>query len=288
MNKYIWPNFFIVGAPRAGTTSLYNYLKNIPQVYMSPVKEPGYFIPNDFRGFSEETYLELFKEVKDEKAIGEASAGYLASIEAANQIKENIPTAKIIIILRNPVKRTFSHYLNHMRAGNSKIPFEEALKKFQNHDENNLQLEEAIHVSMYYKQVKGYLKIFGKKNIKILIFEEIIKDPENEVKKILKFLDVDSKPQDNIKEKYNAYSEPLGKIGTNIVKNKIINKIAKKIIPFEKGEWVLRTVLNKKGEKPVLSHYAEKKLENIFQEDVKKLENLLDRTLPWNSKEREK
>ena len=69
MNKNNWPNFFIVGAPRSGTTSLYNYLKTVPEVFMSPVKEPGYFIPNDFRGFTEESYLQLFKDVKDEKIL---------------------------------------------------------------------------------------------------------------------------------------------------------------------------------------------------------------------------
>ena len=118
MSKDNWPTFFIVGAPRSGTTSLYNYLKTIPEIFMSPVKEPGYFIPNDFRGFSEKKYLELFKNVKDEIVIGEASAGYLASQEAAFRIKKEIPNAKIIITLRDPVERTFSDYLNNLRTGN--------------------------------------------------------------------------------------------------------------------------------------------------------------------------
>ena len=105
------PNFFIVGAPRAGTTSLYNYLNEISEVFMSPVKEPGFFIPNDFRNFSEKTYLELFENVKDEIAIGEATAGYLGNEKTPFLIKEKVPNAKIIITLRDPVNRIFSHYL---------------------------------------------------------------------------------------------------------------------------------------------------------------------------------
>jgi len=80
--KIIWPNFFIVGAPRAGHTSLYNYLDGIQEIYMSPAKAPGYFLSKDFKGkYDKEKYLALFKDVKDEKAIGEASS-YMTDSES--------------------------------------------------------------------------------------------------------------------------------------------------------------------------------------------------------------
>lgn len=287
MNEKKWPNFFIVGAPRAGTTALYNYLKAIPEIYMSPVKDPGYFIPNDFRGFTEQTYIELFKNVKNEIAIGEASAGYLANSETPKRIKEKSPSAKIIITLRDPVGRTFSHYLNWKRTGKIKISFEKVVEKFLDKNKNDEQLEKMIHVSMYYEQVKRYLEIFGKENVKILIFEETVKDIKNTIKKIFEFLGVRAEPPENIEEQYSVYSEPLGSIGTSIAQNKIISKIAKKILPSTKQEQLLRTLLNKKGEKPELLDTTKKKLQSVFHGDVKKLEKLLGRSLPWPTVEEE-
>ena len=99
MNK--WPNFFIVGAPRAGTTSLYEYLKNTPDVYLSKIKEPYYF--SSFKHLQKpkhpflkkEKYLALFKKVKNEIAIGEASTGYLWDPKTPFLIHELLPKSKI-------------------------------------------------------------------------------------------------------------------------------------------------------------------------------------------------
>ena len=126
----MWPNFFIVGAPRSGTTSLYEYLKEVPEVFMSPVKEPNFFnlsVENDLflsKPIREKKkYLDLFKNVKDEKAIGEASPTYLWDPKTPKLIHEIIPDAKIIISLRDPVERTFSHYLMYFRNGIMKDSF---------------------------------------------------------------------------------------------------------------------------------------------------------------------
>ncbi|MBK9638978.1 MAG: sulfotransferase [Bacteroidetes bacterium] len=154
------PNFFIVGAAKAGTTSLYQYLSQHPEVYMSPIKEPNYFSTeikfeevrtevkerirllkiNSFlkgnmrkpihRAFINDIkqYESLFRFVGNQKAIGEASASYLYSPYAAKAIQEYNSEAKIIIILRNPIQRIYSHYLMDRRMGITNLPFEEALE----------------------------------------------------------------------------------------------------------------------------------------------------------------
>src|SRR5579863_1241705 len=132
------PNFFIVGAPKAGTTSLYHYLDQHPEIYMSPVKETNHFaseirlagfadelqeqVKRDMRamqkylagpmsekrfgavGLEWDDYLKLFRNATDEKAIGEASVCYLWSRTAAKNIFARIPRAKIIMILRDPAE----------------------------------------------------------------------------------------------------------------------------------------------------------------------------------------
>ena len=108
-----WPNFFIVGAPKCGTTSLYEYLKKIPGIYMSPTKEPYYFcqtlIPENhyiepIR--DKEKYLKLFAGVKDEKIIGEGSIWYLSDPNSADLIHQKIPDARINIAINSASQKT--------------------------------------------------------------------------------------------------------------------------------------------------------------------------------------
>ena len=121
------PSFFIVGAPKAGTTSLYHYLEEHPEVYMSPIKETNFFSSKQMQEQelyydatpiqSKNQYLELFKDVSQEKQVGEASVSYLYYTGVAKKILEFNPKAKIVIMLRNPVERAFSHYLMDKRLG---------------------------------------------------------------------------------------------------------------------------------------------------------------------------
>jgi len=113
-----WSNFFIVGAPKAGTTSLYQHLKNIPQIFMSPVKEPNFFsitnIPEDHYLkpiMNSEKYLSRFNGVLNEKIFGEATTLYLSDPKTPNLILKKSPNAKILISLRDPVERLFSNHL---------------------------------------------------------------------------------------------------------------------------------------------------------------------------------
>jgi Sulfotransferase family len=112
----VLPNFFVVGAAKSGTTSIYRYLRQHPDVYMPIVKELHWFSrlePNPRQGFhpitSEEEYLSLFEGWRGERAIGEASPSYLWDPKAPERIQRSVPSAKILILLREPVDRAFSH-----------------------------------------------------------------------------------------------------------------------------------------------------------------------------------
>jgi len=165
----MWPNFFIVGASKSGATSVYSYLEKIPEIFMSSIKEPHYFHNNYFRLeakniANKNEYLKLFNSVTSEKAIGEASTSYLQDIDSAKLIHDQIPNAKIIIILRDPCQRAFSGYLMFKEEGKTKKSFNELITTEQRFLESGL----------YCSQVKQYLDIFGKDRVKILIFEELI------------------------------------------------------------------------------------------------------------------
>ena len=107
------PNFFIVGAPKAGTTSLYDYFRAHPEIYMSPVKGPRFFCytnqqDSNYRFRTLEEYAALFDGVTTETAVGEATALYFEYPRTAGRIAELVPDARIIAVLREPVQRAFS------------------------------------------------------------------------------------------------------------------------------------------------------------------------------------
>lgn len=112
------PNFLIIGAPRAGTTLLYEGLWRHPEIYMSPVKEPWFFCEEELQIVQDlETYRALFSEVRDEEAIGEASTIYLYSPKAPLCIKQHLPDARLVATLRNPVERAYSQFLRKFSDG---------------------------------------------------------------------------------------------------------------------------------------------------------------------------
>ena len=280
----IWPNFFIVGAPRAGTTSLYEYLKNCENVFMSPIKETYFFSPNINMKLilskpvkNQKDYQKLFHNVKTEKAIGEATPSYLWDPDSAKLIHEKIPNARIIIILRNPIDRAFSHYLWLVSLGKENLSFSEAIKKSLSAKPDFS--GRIIDGGMYYNQIKRYYDEFDKKQIKIIIFEEFSKDPKRIIEDVLRFLDVDSNPPE-IFETFNSYVEPRGKLAKSMIQNKFLQKIGTRL-PQNLASQATK-ILDKKATKPNISKSDIQTLKKIYFEDIKELENILNRKIPWD------
>lgn len=196
------PNFLIVGAAKSGTTSLYAYLSQHPDIYLCPVKEPCFFSdgnPRLVRSNSE--YEALFDTRTSEKAVGEASVSYLCDPEAPKKIRALLKEVKIIIILRNPVDRAYSQWGQiFYQLGYEKLSFEEALReedarislgKFGEDSPFYYGFYHYFHVGLYYEQVQRYFDVFGRERLQIHIFEEFINDPVKTCKDIFSFLGVD-------------------------------------------------------------------------------------------------
>ena len=205
MNITRKPDFFIVGAPKCGTTSLYYYLRQHPQIFMPEYKEPHFFgkdlnkLSDEF--ISDETkYLSLFEDAAPGQIIGEASTFYLYSKSAPGEIEQYNPKAKIIIMLRNPIDFLHSLHSQFLFSGNEDIvDFEEALKLEEERIQGkylpeNIDMLDKVyykeHVSRIPGQVQNYINIFGRENVTILILEDLQNDPVRCYKKILKMLNV--------------------------------------------------------------------------------------------------
>jgi len=234
----IWPNFFIVGAPKAGTTSLYEYFKGIPGIFMSPIKEPNYFsvgiIPNNYHIKpirDKKKYLELFHNVNDEKIIGESSPGYLQDPKAPYLIHDVIPNAKILISLRDPVERLYSNFLMSKKQGWFKLSFHEEIKKGLNGDYDKRFPFLRLSAGKYSESINRYIEIFNKKQVKIIIFEQWIKNPKKIIDEVLEFLEVKHSLENFQKVQHNPFSVSRGTVAQYILRSQSIKKISGIIIP---------------------------------------------------------
>jgi len=285
-----WPNFFIVGAPKAGTTSLYEYLKNIPGIYMSPVKEPNYFckkiIPenhpllNSIR--NKKDYLKLFDDVENEDVIGEASIHYLADPEAPELIQKISPNARILISLRDPVERAFSHYLFRKLTGWSLSSFEDQITMELNSTEKSYDPNHFLKYGIYSESVKRYLDYFGEKKIKIIIFEEFVKNKKLMLEEILRFLEKNHDINYLENKVHNPYRELRGSRIINYLRtNESQKKIIQKISPKTFRNTIKEKIFYKQQQKPEMNQRDREVLKNYYREDVEKLQNFLERKLPW-------
>lgn len=273
----IWPNFFVVGAPRSGTTSLYEYLIRVPGIYMSPVKEPRYFdsvdhfapyAPKPIR--SKEKYLKLFAGVKDEALIGEASPSYLMDAEAARRIAGVAPDARIVMILRDPVEQIYSAYMLHRRARFHQLPFQDAIK-----------LELYLRPAFYADAVQRYLDTFGTDRVKIMVFEEFIRDTRTAVAEVLRFLGSRADPPHSVSEIHNAFGLPRSRWSSVLTQNALVRNVARRFLPDRFRRRFREKILFKKTSKPPVPEAGKKLLEDLLRDDVLKLEKIIGRPLPW-------
>ena len=216
------PNFIIIGAMKAATTSLYTYLKQHPDVFMTSIKEPMFF--NNFQKETNfklhgrktkkittfEQYYTLFNSVKNESAIGEASPSYISNKDCPNLIHKHLPNTKIIAVLRQPVARAYSNYLHARRADRESISnFETAFnKETERKTENWSPLYHYKSKGYYAEQLEQYFNLFPKENIKVVLFEDLVKNPIRITQEVFKFLNIDNSFIPDTSKKANVSGTP--------------------------------------------------------------------------------
>lgn len=196
------PNFFILGAGKSGTTSLYYYLKQHPDIFLTPVKEPTFFSEGFQIVKNPVEYFELYDSVCSETIIGEASHVYLTNPSTAKVLKALFPNSKFVVILRNPADRAYSLYHHMRRSGYEYInTFEKALQAEEERSASKRFMENCpqyfynflyFQSGLYGEQLKRYFSLFSKEQLHITTFEKFIADPTSFLKKIFQFLGVNS------------------------------------------------------------------------------------------------
>lgn len=216
------PNFFLVGAQKAGTTSLEFAMRQHPEVFISPIKEPNHFCTDIHKDlgyrqpsdaivlnlrrylskperphvnmqyvFEAKDYEALFRDADGFRAVGECSTTYLYSKTAPENIRQYAPAAKIIISLRDPVRRMKSHHAMATRIGYERRSLEEAVSdEIQNLDAPWVETGPYLGQSLYADGVKRYTGTFRPDNVLLMFFEDFISDPHAELEKLRLFLEL--------------------------------------------------------------------------------------------------
>lgn len=232
MHFRLLPDFLIIGYHKCGTTSLYNYLIQHPNIGKASRKEIQYFSMSFFRG--DNWYRSHFPTMHTKKNIeiktnekfitGEATPQYIYHPLSLERIQKTLPGVKLILLLRNPIDRAYSHYMHQKRSGNEKIEtFEEVIEldenrhksMFENFKKNKIKeynhkffLPPYVSMGKYYLQVKKLLDTFSNKNILILELQELNDSPEEITNKTFNFLGVSNKKNLNYrKENVGKYDK---------------------------------------------------------------------------------
>ena len=296
MQSHNKPNFLLVGAAKSGTTSLFNYLTQHSDIYIPEVKECRFFsqLPKNYKGLGAEffpnsgitdemVYFKLFCEHED-KVCGDMSNDYLYYYEKSiKNIKKYLGNEiKIVIVLRNPIDRAYSNYMHHIRDGWENISFEQAL------DDENRRIEENwgwsyhyVKTGMYYYQVKAYLDNF--RQTKIYFFEEL-KFKDSLLKDLYAFLEVRFTKELKDNKEYNVSGYPRNKLIHNLLNKdnaikKIIKPVVNSILPKGSIQKVVSNIQNKNLKKVSMKNDTRERLKNVFEDDIKKLSNLIEMDL---------
>jgi hypothetical protein len=275
----VLPNFLVIGAQRSGTTLLHKVFDAHPEVFVpSRRKEIHYFDRYYDRG--PEWYGEFFPSQEgaaEYRAIGEVTPDYVFHEDAPGRIADLISDCRFIVSLRNPVDRAFSGYMHHRRSFNERRSFDDFLDGAQ----------DAVERGFYHQQLARYLEFFPRSAFLILIYEELVSDPAANLERIREFLGLSRGWPDAeglLAERINAAPQPRFPVAFYLARRfgaflryrdlDSIVETAKRL--------GLPAIFGQRPTGPRMTPATRARLEALYVDDIRKLENLLQRDLrPW-------
>ena len=291
------PNFLIIGAARTGTSSLYEYMRQHPDIWFSPVKEPMFFALEgakpDFRGPGDDqeinrksvidlaAYQALFAGATSQKAIGEASANYLYSDRAAARIKHYVPEAKMVAVLRNPVERAYSSFLYTIR--DQREPLRDFAQALEQEDKRIAEHWEHIwhyaHMGFYGEQLQRYYDLFDKSRIRVYLNEEMKQDAPGLLKDAFGFLEVDDGFMPDTSVSYNEGGVPKRKLlNAVLTRPSIFKRLLRPLMPAAAMKFYTQ-LKHSNLDKPPLDVEVRARLVALYRNDVLRLQDMIGRDL---------
>jgi len=285
------PDFILIGVTKGGSTSIYHYLRQHPDVFMPSLKEPRFFLDikeedqtnKKIKSIGE--YKNLFSDAPSASVCGEATSGYFSSDVAPRAIKNTLDNPLFILVLRNPVERAFSHftYAKQKSLEPNKASFESAIRDNKIKVRGKMRNRKYVESGFYYKHLMKWYSYFDEEKFLILLFDDLVSSPNEFVRKVYKFIGVGSEFTPEFKHKYAKSGVPKSNLIHNILRgtNKLRDGLkyilhesivkGMKDIKLSLKNWNLR--------KPKMKKSTYIKLANVYKKDIKKLEKEIDKDL---------
>lgn len=277
-----WPNFFTVGVPKAGTTSLYAHLKRHPEVFLPVVKEVRIFQPDHPDSGYPARYRIRYADAQGYRAIGDTTPYYLVDPAVPARIREVCPDARIVIMLRDPVERAYAHYLTvkEINVTNVREPspsFREALRLYEtvSADQRRMLTIDYVEQGMYSAGVRRYLETFGAGQVLVLLLDDLERDPSQFFARVAQHIGVDPDIFSvlDVTQNANPHRSPrfaAVRWGQRAGLSRLLPRSFRQ---------ALRPVLfNLK--KPKLDDDSRRQLQKIYDPDITRLEEFLGRRIP--------
>lgn len=276
------PNFLLIGAAKSGTTSLFDYLAQHPDVFVPEIKEPRFFIyegqqiepgtPSLKRTVTMlEAYQALFAGAGSARAVGEAS-GYLSWPEVPRRIKARIPDVKMLVILRDPAERAWSHFLFAQQRGYAPATtFAELC--------NAPPPRQYIDGSFYGRQLANYLAVFPREQIRVFLYDDLASDPVAVAREAYAFLGLDDfAPNTSVRRA--ASGVPRSRIVDRALRaNGFWRTALRRLAPRRLRTAAREALMSKNLRKPALPADLRARLIDIYRSDIQQTQDILGRDL---------
>ncbi|HET9672378.1 MAG TPA: sulfotransferase [Actinomycetota bacterium] len=288
------PTFVIIGAAKAGTTALYWYLAEHPQVFMSPMKETNFFAFGlDERGDplygdpelhrfpirSLAEYRALFVDADDALAIGEASPVYLECPDAASRIHEHLPEARIVCILREPVDRAYSDYQMYLRSRGRQLVAERDLTPAAAWAQPD---SHWMRIGRYHQALRRYYDRFPAERIEVLLFDDLRRDAPATVAAVYRAIGVDPAFVPRFDVPHNVGGVPSNMALERVLTSSTIRRILEPVVPRRAADLARRLRTRNLTKAPPLPPEMRERMSRSFADDVRATSELIGRDLgPW-------
>jgi hypothetical protein len=292
-------DFYVIGAKKAGTTSLYYYFSKMPELCMHSCKELS-FLSTGFEesGSFERVVTTQYKAADPDRVWGAVTPHYLYDNLIPEKLKRFMPNGKFVVILRDPIERAISNYHMMLVQGreigdiddviNSQLDSAHVTRQRTREFYHGADLDSYVVWGEYGRLLESFLEVNSRENLLVCFLEELANDPPSEFTRICRFIGAgNSVMPENLGVTYNnsrRRSSFFRGWYDSLRDNKLVRNLGRKVIPVNiRRELIYRYSLHANGciEKATLSIDTEERLVTHFRSDVRKLESLIGRSAPW-------
>lgn len=279
MSDAICPDFIILGPQKCATTWMYRCLREHPDVYLPETDEVHYFDMNYHKG--EQWYQEFFADHDGEPVVGEETPSYIRDEAVAHRLAADLPGAKLLISVRNPMERAHSHYWHEKSKGKISFAFREV---FENYD----LYQNWVVPGFYHRHLQRFLDKFPEEQIKLVFFDDLVDDDETFIKDIYEFVGADRDYTPSfVNETVNEARDKLGFETVNrayywsfdIVQRNFPKPVKRILHPFHTAyqQGIVRLFGGKDEYEEGMDPDVRQRLETVYSEEVQRLEQYTDR-----------